>query len=127
MSSLLCGQLTFSRDLSQREAAELGFSLARVALDERLGLQIGCAVVQPIVLQMVGADRALEGAKLPFLLTDSPVSDVSERIIDKYAPEYPEEEPDGPLEARLNRVAHFVTKAMAIPEVVRMTLVFADG
>lgn len=127
MSSLLCGTFTLAREHSLREAGDLCFTLAAAALDQRLGLQLGSAIVQPSVFDVLGCGRAFDGRTLPFLVTDNPMWDASDGVADKYAPEYPDEEPDGPLPVRLARVQRFFSRVIAEPGVASVLLVVTRG
>ena len=124
MSSVLCGSFEFSRPLDEREQGGFGFSIVDLAQRERFGVQLGCAVVQPLVFQVLGKVRAFTGESLPYLITDSPIWDVSERVIDRYSPDYPAAEPDGTLSERLSRLRRFFADALKIECVTQITAVF---
>lgn len=127
MSSLLCGSFGFARSLDEREQARIGFSIVELAQRERFGVQLGCAVVQPLVFEILGRERTFAGESLLYLITDSPIWDVSERVIDKFSPEYPEAEPDGTLEERLCRLQRFFVDALKIETIAQVMAVFTVG
>lgn len=127
MSSLLCGSFEFARALDEREQGRFGFSIVDLAQRERLGVQLGCAIVQPLVFEILGQGRAFAGESLPYLITDSPIWDVSERVIDRYSPDYPDAEPDGTLAERLSRLQRFFADALKIELVARVRAVFTEG
>jgi hypothetical protein len=127
MSSLLCGSFEFARALDEREQGHLGFSIVDLAQRERFGVQLGCAIVQPLVFEILGRGRAFAGESLPFLITDSPIWDVSERVIDRYSPDYPDAEPDGTLAERLSRLQRFFADALKIEPITQIKAVFTVG
>jgi hypothetical protein len=127
MSSLLCGSFELARSLDEREQGRIGFSIVDLAQRERFGVQLGCAVVQPLVFEILGRERTFSGETLPYLITDSPIWDVSERVIDKFSPDYPEAEPDGTLEERLCRLQRFFAGTLRIETIVKVMAVFTVG
>lgn len=127
MSSLLCGSFGFTRSLEVREQGRIGFSIVDLAQRERFGVQLGCAVVQPLVFEVLGRDRSFIGESLPYLITDSPIWDVSESVIDKFAPEYPDAEPDGTLVERITRLQRFFSDALKIELIASVTAIFTSG
>jgi len=128
MSCFLAGKVSFKSALSERAQTDLGFRLVQLATGERLGIQLGLAIVQPIIFEILGSERALREDALAFHVTDSPAWNTSDAIVRKYAPEYPEqEEPDGPLRQRLQRVERFLCAAVGLPGVHEITLVLSLG
>jgi hypothetical protein len=127
MSSLLCGTFGFSRSLDEREQGRIGFSIVDLAQRGRFGVQLGCAIVQPLVFEILGRGRPFSGESLPYLVTDSPIWDVSERVIDRYSPDYPDAEPDGTLAERLSRLQRFFTDALALEAIAQVSAVFTVG
>lgn len=127
MSDFLCGKLTFTHKLSIREQAELSFDLVRYALDQRLGLQVGCAIVQPIVFEILGCGRELNGIDVPFLITDSPIWDASDEIISKYPSDHLDADAGESLQHRLERVQRFLIASSRVQPVQQITVVLGQG
>jgi hypothetical protein len=83
MSYFLCGSFLFKADLSLVERENFAFEVAAAACANRLSLQLGVCITQPIVFEILGENRPSASAnKLPFLITDSPIADVSDNLID---------------------------------------------
>lgn len=127
MSTLLFGQITFARPLSHEEQEALGFRLAELAHQRRFGLQLACNIVQPEVYEALGRGRVATGEDMPFLLTDSPIMDVSDALANKYAPEYPDAEPRGPLSQRLTEVQMFLRDVLSDGSLSRVTLYISEA
>jgi hypothetical protein len=88
MSYFVCGRVTFS--VADHSAMErIARSASMQALKLGACVQFGCAIVQDIVFEIVGRyDSTADW--LPFLLTDSPLSNVSEELVsprELYGPE----------------------------------------
>ena len=83
MSHFLCGELQFRRPLLPEEQVDFAFRLEELAIKNRLGLQLGFNIVQPVVFEILGKkDRRLSGKEFVFLLTDSPISNISDALVD---------------------------------------------
>lgn len=86
--------------------------------------QFGCTIVQSLVFEIVG-DYDPEADWLPFLLTESPLSDVSEELVS------PREldGPDADVQFRENaaRIAGFLRFILAEHEVVGIDLFVSDA
>src|SRR5262249_29480284 len=86
MSYFLFGEFVFGRRLDHDELADFAFATVSLATSRRLGLQMGHAVVQHIIFEMLGTRRDSEfTAALPYLITDSPTSDNSDLLVSPVA------------------------------------------
>jgi len=87
VSLFLAGKLQFGRSLSDKERTEVAFALSEAALRNRMAIQLGCNIVQPTVFQIIETDLATLVAddEVTFLLTGSPISNVSDELIDYWA------------------------------------------
>ncbi len=82
MSCLVYGSIRFIKALDYNELSNLSFELEKAAIAEGMFLQMGVNIVQRFVFEELGITPGWEAVeKLPFIITDSPVSDVAENLI----------------------------------------------
>ena len=83
MSFFLCGKFVFRTDQSLTERERFAFEVVGAGCTRRLSVQLDVCITQSIVFEILGENRSPSHAdKLPFLITDSPISDVSDDLID---------------------------------------------
>ena len=125
MSYFLCGRIHLTRALSDGDRAELAFSLSNAGLTHRLCLQLDCNIVQSEVVEILQRnDGGLSDLDFAFLLTDSPLSNTSDEIVN------PNVEPlDKPraMRERLRRVAGFLSSAKDLVLVSGVSLYISVG
>jgi hypothetical protein len=120
MSYFVCGRVTFS--VVDRSAMErIARSASMKALELGACVQFGCAIVQDIVFEIVGSHDATADW-LPFLVTDSPLSDVSEELVYPLAPGA-----DTEFRRNAGRIASFLRSILAEREVSRIDLFVSDA
>jgi hypothetical protein len=72
----------FGRPLLDSEQVDLAFKIQELAIENRLGFQLGCNIVQPVVFEILGKkDRRLTGKEFVFFITESPISNISDAIV----------------------------------------------
>jgi hypothetical protein len=100
MSFFLAGKLQFEYSLSDEDRIEVAFGISEAAIRNRMAIQLGCNIVQPTVFKIIETDLAALAAddELIFLLTGSPISDVSDELVDYRG--------DSPIEAAATIHAH---------------------
>jgi hypothetical protein len=82
MSYFLCGLIHFIRQALENEREELAFVLSKAALEQSLYLQLECNIVQTEVFEILNRkNRELSDTDFAFLLTDSPLSNTSDEIV----------------------------------------------
>jgi len=82
MSYFLCGEFVLNQKVST-DTASLAFDLVSYAASRKLGLQLGPCIIQPVVFEIIGNNRTERNDNfLPFLITESPISDVSDDLLD---------------------------------------------
>jgi hypothetical protein len=83
MSYFLCGSFVFKTHLSLTERTNFAYKVVEEVCAIRLSIQLSICIVQQIVFEIIGTNSLSElETKMPFLLTDSPISDVSDELID---------------------------------------------
>jgi hypothetical protein len=82
MSGFVYGTIRFIRALDYDELSKLSFELEKAAIDEGVFLQMGVNIVQRFIFEELGITRGWHAVEeLPFLITDSPISNISEDLI----------------------------------------------
>jgi len=113
------------RPLPENEREELAFGLSKAALAQRLHLQLGCNIVQKEVFEILKrSEGGLSDLDIAFLLTDSPLSNTSDEIVN------PKVEPlDKPrvIRQRLRRVAGFLSSVKDFISVSSVSLYISLG
>src|SRR5688572_12458164 len=80
MTALLCGKLEFA-PASEEETVERAWALLRIAGTYGMSCQFGYGICQGSVSQMMEVASPVSETSLLFLVTDSPISDNSDRLI----------------------------------------------
>lgn len=83
--------------------AEAAWAATRAAVDEGVGLLMGCNVHQPPVLQVLQERNLTASGALVFLVTDSPISDNTEELVSPFRELGDIREIVGPGVARIGR------------------------
>ncbi len=124
MSFFLCGNFILRDDFSQSKRNELAFQILDLGRSHKLSIQLGVCIVQDIVFEIIGETRGLiPETKLPFLITDSPLSDVSDILIDYADPD------NGParLRSTLTKLHGLFDDLKLTTEVSKMLVFFTEG
>jgi hypothetical protein len=128
MSHLLCGKFVFKRPLPFESQTEFSFKLVEFAFSERLGLQLGCNIVQEIVFEMLRIERSHPNhEELPFLITDSPIADTSDNLIAPDVSAELSDSSDTELNQNLERVRQFLMLVGETGQVFSATILFSEG
>ena len=82
MSAFLCGVFRFKRIESRDFQVGFGWRIIRLGVSSNLHFQLGCNIVQDVVFEILKIPRPFQdSALLPFLITDSPLTDTSDAVI----------------------------------------------
>ena len=124
MSYFLCGSFVLRTDLSLAEREDFAYKVVDESSANRLSIQLGPCIVQRIVFEIIGENisSGLEG-KMPFLITNSPISDVSDELIDF-------DDIDGGIERlrkTLEQLQSFLTGIKKTANVSEATIYFSEG
>ena len=118
MSEFLFGEIRLCKTVSGEDRASLAFNILQRALAHGIHLQMGCNIVEDIVYETLGIEgKRTRGSAIPFLATDSPVDDVSTRLL---TPEIcrPLDYPGGPpLIKDLYSLVGFLSAVIGLDEV----------
>jgi hypothetical protein len=116
MSYFLCGKIVLKEALSD----DMAFRLAGKACENRLGIQLGHNIVQPVVHEIIN-DHCEDnrGFDISFLFTASPISDVSDELIDI-------EDPSVGVEGVRDALARLYSFFL-FEEINSITLFFSEG
>lgn len=124
MSYFLCGEFVLEEGLSTNEKTGFAFDAIHESWLNRISLQLGPCIVQPIVFEIIGKPISNQAEReLPFLITSSPISDVSDGLIDL-------DDIDGGLERleqTLSRVQSFLSGIGRTGMVAEATIYFSEG
>src|SRR5262245_41343987 len=83
MSNYLFGELYFRKEVSEAEQQALAFSLTAAALQAGIHVQLAFNIVPKEVLSILGrTDGGLSTKSLAFLLTESPLSNSSDELLE---------------------------------------------
>ena len=128
MSYLICGEFIFKEVLCLDAQIQFSYTMTELALKEKLSLHLECNIVQPIVYKIVGKkDKILlNGKDLAFLITDSPISDTSDVLIDPYVHES-FENPLPTLQRNLDRVDRLLSAILQLEEMSQVIIYFSEG
>ena len=124
MSDFLCGEIVLGDTISPDDA-ELWFAIAEAAIANRLNIQFGVNIIQKEVFDILGGFS--DDNRMPFLITESPVSDVSDGLID---PDPYVHGGDGARMitlAALAKVAVLIRTCLGHDEVQAVEVVFSEG
>jgi len=127
MSHFLCGELQFRQPLSDTEQVDLAFTLAELAIKNRLGLQLGFNITQPVIFDILGKkeDRRSTNKECVFLLTDSPISNTSDALVHPNLLDSTEVK--NILSANMRRVERFLSSAAQTGLLAGMSLYVSRG
>jgi len=128
MSHFLCGRFIFEDGLPRATVVEFSFKVVQEACGHHLAVQLGCNIVQPVVFEILGLERASpNNINLPFVITDSPISDTSDDLISPGDFESTLEVGYEILETNLHRVKAFLLSVSEIGAVRAAILCFSEG
>ncbi len=126
MSYFLAGRFHFSGPLSQPEQTELSFILSEKALHSRVALQLGCNIVKPLVHQILGEHGGLGGeAMFTFLLTGSPITNISDDILTYWANSIGESVDK--IRSNSRQIVSFLKSIQETNSIAAVTLVVSEG
>jgi hypothetical protein len=124
MSYFLAGRFQFTHPLTRAERDRAAFLISEGALRNHVAVQLGCNIVQSIVFKILGKELAADN-ELIFLLTDSPISDTSDELID-YLGESREDMIEV-VRAHGKRLTEFLTSLRSVESLSRVSLVVSEG
>src|SRR5271155_4866363 len=126
MSHFLCGELEFRQPLLDNEQVDFAFKLDEWAIKNRLGLQLGFNIVQPVVFDILGKkDRRSTNSEFVFLLTDSPISNTSDALVH---PNFIDPmEVKNTLNANMQKVQRFLSSAAETGLLAGLSLYVSRG
>ena len=128
MSYFLFGEFVFGRRLNHDELADFAFVAVSLATSRRLGLQMGHAVVQHIIFEMLGTRRDSEfSSALPYLITDSPTSDNSDLLVSPVALVAEHGEYLAQIRKNLITIGEFLTDAARAEALASLKVFVSDG
>lgn len=124
MSDFLCGEIVFGDEI-EPDDTDIWFDLAAAAVANRLNIQFGANIIQKEVFEILGGFS--DDNRMPFLITESPVSDVSDGLID---PDPYVHGGDGArviTRAALAKVAVLIRTCLGHDKVRAVEVVFSEG
>jgi hypothetical protein len=124
MSYFLTGYVRFTQALSPDEQVNTAFELSERALRSRVGIQLGCNIVQKIVFEILDKDLATKRA-LPFLLTGSPISDTSDDLLNYWSESRAQMKTK--VKSNAERLQNFIASLRSIPHIAGVALFVSEG
>lgn len=126
MSHFLCGKFILKRTATDEQRAEFAFKVNRLAAERDISLHLQWNIVQTTVFEILNLEKSnLSPSEIPFLITDTPLSDVSEELLSPFRPE-PLEVFDA-VERNLHQLGDFLGCAFFENIVEGVEVIFSEG
>jgi hypothetical protein len=104
----------------------LSFSVSERALQSKFALQLGCNIVQSMILQILGEHIGIgDEFRLPFLLTSSPIDNTSEDVLCYWADS--PEEAEGKIRANVAKISSFLKMIKDIQSLSAVEFFITEG
>lgn len=128
MSGFVYGTIRFIKALDYSELSKLSFDLEKAAIEEGMFLQMGVNIVQPFVCEKLGITPGWESVEeLPFLITDSPISDVSHELVSPSASYVPGRDWRETFREHLLAIGRFLETITALKLVSGVMMYMTEG
>ncbi|WHI46256.1 hypothetical protein [Microbulbifer sp. VAAF005] len=126
MSYFSFGEIFF--DSPEHDVISVSFELVQLALSSNLYVLLGCNIPQKVVFEMLDKERQLFNDSMPFLLTATPLSDVSDELISPYAlVEDDDSCQSSSLFSGINKIRSFLEGVIKVAEVEAVDIYFSEG
>lgn len=126
MSYFVFGTFKLAKPMDERVLKDIAFAIVECGLSHRLCLQLGHNIVQAgLLFEMFDFKQgSIPADSLPFLMTDSPISDTSDGLISPYHVGLGDEPS---LLVNLTRMKRFLVGLAQVHNVAGIDVYFTEG